>query len=285
MQNYCQNPESKWSLESNRQYETTMVHRCNWSILDIFYKRRSWCVKVGWVFTPLVPLSPPADDQFDESEDLSSVRHQTFLYTPEQKQGHIGITNSPSLSTSTINIAFLRMTKWGNILSNFMQQFKPYILQDLKQTECSKKILGLNLCLKESMRFVHVPAKKLSCGTSTMDRCDPRKGGQSSWLQIWWNLLRGKEATKHPYCPRFFRSFLPPQPQGGGSSCLSRLSACDMSDLSHCRAPSCLLAKLTKENSHQTLLIIIETFNTVNKSICCGPQQDREYPLSMLSLF
>ena len=123
--------------------------------------------------------------------------------------------------------------------------------------------------------------KKLSCGTSTMDRCDPRKGGQSSWLQIWWNLLRGKGATKHPYCPRFFRSFLPPQPQGGGSSCLSRLSACDMSDLSHCRAPSCLLAKLAKGNSYQTLLIIIETFNTVNKSIFCGPQQDREYPCSL----
>ena len=110
MQNYCQNPESKWSLESNRQYETTMVHRCNWSILDIFYKRRSWC-ESGLSVHPPVSLSPPADDQFDESEDLSSVRHQTFLYTHEQKQGHIGITNSPSLSTSTINIAFLRMTK------------------------------------------------------------------------------------------------------------------------------------------------------------------------------
>ena len=43
------------------------------------------------MFTPPVSLSPPADDQFDESEDLSSVRHQTFLYTHEQKQGHIGI--------------------------------------------------------------------------------------------------------------------------------------------------------------------------------------------------
>ena len=42
-----------------------------------------------------------------------------------------------------------------------MQQFKPYILQDLNQTECSKKILGLNLCLKELMRFVHVPAQKV----------------------------------------------------------------------------------------------------------------------------
>ena len=135
------------------------------------------------------------------------------------------------------------------------------------ETECSKKILGLNLVWKyRSVLFMCRP-KKLSCGTSTMDRCDPRKGGQSSWLQIWWNLLRGKEATKHPYCPRFFRSFLPPLPQGGGSSCLSRLSACDMSDLSHCRAPSCLLAKLTKENSHQILLIIIETLHRVNKSI------------------
>ena len=118
-----------------------------------------------------------------------------------------------------------------------------------------------------------------------MDRSDPRKGGQSSWLQIWWNLLRGKEATKHPYCQRFFRSFLPPLPQGGGSSCLSRLSACDMSDLSHCRAPSCLLAKLAKGNSFQTLLIIIETLHTVNKSICCGPHKDREYlSLSILIL-
>ena len=78
--------------------------------------------------------------------------------------------------------------------------------------------------------------------------------------------------------PLFFAAFATGR---GGSSCLSRLSACDMSDLSHCRAPSCLLAKLTKENSHQTLLIIIETFNTVNKSICCGPQQDREYPCSL----
>ena len=43
------------------------------------------------MFTRPVSLSPPADDQFDESEDLSSVRHQTFLYTHEQKQGHIGI--------------------------------------------------------------------------------------------------------------------------------------------------------------------------------------------------
>ena len=148
------------------------------------------------------------------------------------------------------------------------------------ETECSKKILGLNLVWKyRSVLFMCRP-KKLSCGTSTMDRSDPRKGGQSSWLQIWWNLLRGKEATKHPYCPRFFRSFLPPLPQGGGSSCLSRLSACDMSDLSHCRAPSCLLAKLAKGNSLQTPIIIIGTI-LVNKSICCGPQQDREYPCSL----
>ena len=216
MQNYCQNPESKWSLESNRQYETTMVHRCNWSILDIFYKRRSWCVKVGWVFTPLVPLSPPADDQFDESEDLSSVRHQTFLYTPEQKQGHIGITNSPSLSTSTINIAFLRMTKWGNILRNFMQQFKPYILQDLKQTECSKKILGLNLCLKELMRFVHVPAQKVIMRNKYNGQVWPKKRRAIFLTSDLMKPIEGQRGHQAPLLSEIFPLFFAASATGRG---------------------------------------------------------------------
>ena len=62
---------------------------------------------------PPVSLSPPADDQFDESEDLSSVRHQTFLYTHEQRQGHIGIniTITSALLTSTIDKPSLRIPK------------------------------------------------------------------------------------------------------------------------------------------------------------------------------
>ena len=66
---------------------------------------------------------------------------------------------------------------------------------------------------------------------------DPIYEGQS-WLEIWWKLLRDKAATKRFLCQRFFRPFLLRLPflpaRGGGTTCLSRLSACDMSVLSRC---------------------------------------------------